>query len=473
MQTSTANGQKNSSYILAFAVMTVLFFLWGFVTVMNDILMPKLKDAFSLSNAQSALVQFAFFIAYGFVSLTYYIWSVTKGDPISKIGYRKGMIIALIVCSLGCLSFYAAAELEQYGWFLAALFVLASGITLLQITANPYVSLLGKPEGASGRLNLSQGFNSLGTALAPIVGGAIIFKGSDVAVDVLKMPYVSLALIFLLAAVVLRFIRLPEVQGEEMSSGAWKFPHLRLGMIAIFVYVGAEVTLGSYAIRFMALPEVAGLSKEMADAFLVYYWGGAMTGRFLGTIALTEFSSLIKRIIYMIGAAVLLTAFILLITEKNITEAVPYFGILAVNIIGFIIGRGNAPRLLMMFALAAAVLIAAASLGTGSIALWALLAVGLFNSVMWSNIFTLSINKLGPSTSQGSSLLVMMIIGGAFLPLLAGYAADAVSIGLQRSLLVTIPCYLYLAYYGWKGWCAGFPDAENKTIKRVNSNINH
>ncbi|MGL5890857.1 MAG: sugar MFS transporter [Bacteroidia bacterium] len=473
MQTSTANRQNNSSYIFAFAVMTVLFFLWGFVTVMNDILMPHLKKAFSLSNAQSALVQFAFFIAYGVVSLIYYIWSVTKGDPISKIGYRKGMIIALIICSVGCLSFYAAAELEQYGWFLAALFVLASGITLLQITANPYVSLLGKPEGASGRLNLSQGFNSLGTALAPLVGGALIFGSSDISVDVLKMPYVSLALIFLLAAVVLQFIRLPEVQGEEMSSGAWKFPHLRLGMIAIFAYVGAEVTLGSYAIRFMALPEVAGLSKEEADAFLVYYWGGTMTGRFLGTIALAEFSSLLKRILYMLGAAILLTAFILLITEKNITEALPYFGLLAVNIIGFILGRGNAPRLLMMFAIAAAVLIAAASFGAGNIALWALLAAGLFNSVMWSNIFTLSINRLGPSTSQGSSLLVMMIIGGALLPLLAGFAADTDAIGLQRSLMVTIPCYLYIAYYGWKGWRAGLSGIESNSIKSTNSNINH
>jgi MFS transporter, FHS family, L-fucose permease len=473
MQTSTANRQSNSSYIFAFAVMTVLFFLWGFVTVMNDILMPHLKDAFALSNTQSALVQFAFFIAYGVVSLIYYIWSVSKGDPISKIGYRKGMIIALIVCSLGCFSFFAAAELKQYGWFLAALFVLASGITLLQITANPYVSLLGKPEGASGRLNLSQGFNSLGTALAPLVGGALVFGNGDSSVDVLKMPYVSLALVFLLAAAVLQFIRLPEVQSETMSSGAWKFPHLRLGMIAIFAYVGAEVTLGSYAIRFMALPEVAGLSKETADAFLVYYWGGAMTGRFLGTIALAQFSSLLKRILYMLGTAVLLTAFILLITEKHLSEALPYFGILAVNIVGFILGRGNAPRLLLMFALAAALLIAAASYGTGSFALWALLAVGLFNSVMWSTIFTLSISRLGSSTSQGSSLLVMMIIGGALLPLLAGYAADMASIGLQQSLLVTIPCYLYIAWYGWKGWRAGFSGASANTIERINSNINH
>lgn len=466
MQTTTAKSQNNS-YIFAFVVMTVLFFLWGFVTVMNDILMPHLKDAFELTNVESALVQFAFFIAYGVVSLIYYIWSITKGDPISKIGYKKGMIIALTICSVGCLSFYAAAELEQYGWFLLALFVLASGITLLQITANPYVSMLGKPEGASGRLNLSQGFNSLGTALAPLVGGAIVFGNSSISVDVLKMPYVALALVFLLAGVVLYFMQLPEVQSQELGSGAWNFPHLRLGMIAIFAYVGAEVTLGSYAIRFMALPEVAGLSKNQADAFLVYYWGGAMTGRFLGTIALSNFQSIAKKILYMFITATLLTAFILLITEKNIDEAIPYFGLLLINIIGFMLGRGHAPRLLLMFALAAAILIAVAAMGTGTIALWALLAVGLFNSVMWSNIFTLSIHRLGAATSQGSSLLVMMIIGGALLPLLAGFAADQSSIGLQRSVLITIPCYLYIAYYGWKGWRAGLSNAEDAPLTTI------
>ncbi|MCU0433209.1 MAG: sugar MFS transporter [Bacteroidia bacterium] len=444
----TARQNKGTSYVFAFAVMTALFFLWGFVTVMNDILMPHLKDAFKLSNTESALVQFAFFIAYGVVSLIYYLWSVTYGDPISKIGYRPGMVIALGICSMGCVLFYAAAEMETYGWFLAALFVLASGITLLQITANPYVALLGKPEGASGRLNLSQGFNSLGTALAPLLGGAIVFGTGKVEVDVLKLPYLLLALSFIAAATILGIMKLPEVQSGSMSRDAFRYPQLRLGMIAIFAYVGAEVTIGSFAIRFMGLPEVAGLPKHEADAFLVYYWGGAMTGRFLGTLALSQFSSAINRVLAMLGTAILLTAFLLLLTGKNVQEAWPYFILLLINMLGFIAGRGNASRLLLLFALIAAVLIAVASLGAGNIALWALLAAGLFNSVMWSNIFTLGIRDLGPSTSQGSSLLVMMIIGGALWPLLAGGLADG-SFGLQKCLLIVIPCYLYIAFYGW------------------------
>jgi MFS transporter, FHS family, L-fucose permease len=439
---------KVSSYVFAFAVMTALFFLWGFVTVMNDILMPHLREAFSLSNTESAFVQFAFFIAYGVVSLLYYLWSIGKGDPISKIGYRRAMIIALGICSVGCLLFYVAAEMELYGWFLAALFILASGITILQISANPYVALLGKPEGASGRLNLSQGFNSLGTALAPLVGGAIVFGSGSVDVNVLKLPYVLLALTFLAAAAVLGFMKLPEVQSGSMSRGAWKYTHLRLGMLAIFAYVGAEVTIGSYAIRFMELPQVAGLTKDLADSFLVYYWGGAMTGRFLGTLALSHSLSFTKRLLAMLATAAGLTVFLLLLTGKEASEAIPYYILVCINILGFIAGRSRASRLLLLFALIAAALIAVAAFGTGAVALWALLAVGLFNSVMWSNIFTLGIRDLGPSTSQGSSLLVMMIIGGALLPLFAGVVADS-SFGLQKCVLITIPCYLYIAFYGW------------------------
>jgi FHS family L-fucose permease-like MFS transporter len=449
MQPATAN-KKGNSYLFAFVVVTALFFLWGFITVMNDILMPHLRDAFSLSNTESALVQFAFFIAYGVVSLLYYLWSIGKGDPISKIGYRRAMIIALCICSLGCLLFYVAAEMEMYGWFLAALFILASGITILQISANPYVALLGKPEGASGRLNLSQGFNSLGTALAPIVGGAVVFGSGNVKVDVdvLKFPYALLALTFWVAAAVLGFIKLPEVQSGTMSRGALRFTQLRLGMIAIFAYVGAEVTIGSYAIGFMKLPQVAGLTKDLADSFLVYYWGGAMTGRFLGTIALSQSMPFLKRLFVMLGTAVGLTVFLLLLTGKNAGEALPYFILVGLNILGFIAGNSKASRLLLLFALIAAALIATATFGTGGIALWALLAVGLFNSVMWSNIFTLGIRDLGPSTSQGSSLLVMMIIGGALLPLGAGAIADS-TLGLQKCMLITIPCYLYIAFYGW------------------------
>lgn len=450
-----------TSYRLPFALMTVLFFLWGFVTVMNDLLMPHLQEVFHLNNTLSALVQFAFFIAYGIVSFSYYLLSITTGDPIRRIGYRNGIIIALIISGVGCLLFYVAASALLYGWFLAALFVLASGITVLQISANPYVALLGQPDGAAGRLNLSQGFNSLGTALAPLVGGYLIFKDTAIGVDVLKLPYLSLAGVFILLALIFRFTRLPEIKGEEILGGAWRFRHLRLGMIAIFVYVGAEVTLGSYAIKFMALPEVAGLTNAQAKAYLVYYWGGAMTGRFLGTLALYPFSSLSKRVLAMAGTAVGLTAFLLLITGKTVEEAIPYLALLVVNGVGFLLGRGNASRMLVLFSGAALLLVSAASFGQHTFALWALLAIGLFNSVMWSNIFTLSIRGLGTATSQGSSLLIMMIIGGAFIPVLAGALADVSAIGLQRCFLVLIPCYLYLVYFGWTSW------RDGKTVNSV------
>ncbi|MEL6483511.1 MAG: MFS transporter, partial [Bacteroidota bacterium] len=243
---------------------TFLFFMWGFITVMNDVLIPHLKAVFELSYFQAALIQFAFFGAFFIVSLLYFLVSVSKGDPISKIGYKNGIIIGLLLCGLGCCLFYPATLIQRYGIFLTALFVLASGVTILQIAANPYAAILGKPETASSRLNLAQGFNSFGATLAPLVGAILLYKvfsNGEITVDSLKIPYLIYGGLFFLLALVIKFIKLPSFKNtEQLEKGLYvlKYRHVVLGMVAIFVYVGGEVTIGSFLINFFKLDSIAG-----------------------------------------------------------------------------------------------------------------------------------------------------------------------------------------------------------------------
>ena len=443
------------NYTSSLVVVTILFFMWGFITCMNDILIPKLQQVFTLQLWQAMLIQTAFFGAYFIVSLFYFILSASKGDPILKIGYKNGIIIGLVVAALGCTLFYPAAVFHSYGFFLMALFVLASGITVLQITANPYVAILGPPETSSSRMNLSQALNSFGTTIAPIIGGYLIFDqvasaDFDTANSV-KLPYLGLAALLLLIAALIKVARLPRLEGSgkiEKGAGALKHKHLVLGIICIFMYVGGEVSIGSALINYIKLPQITGLSESEAKHYLAFYWGGAMIGRFFGAVALSPIKRTGKlAVIALISLVTFLTVYLL----YDMSQALIILGLIAINVVVLLLARFVPNRTIGLYAMAVMVLLLIGIVAQGSLAMWSIIAIGLFNSIMFPTIFDLAIKGLGRHTSQGSSLLVMAIVGGAIVPPLQGLMAD-LSGNLQLSFIIPMVCYAYIVYYGFAGY---------------------
>src|SRR5262250_1423296 len=404
------------NYTRPLALVTTLFFMWGFLTSLNDILVPHLKSIFDLTYAQAMLVQFAFFSAY-------FLFSVPWSKIVNNVGYQRTMVVGLLTMACGAFLFVPAASAASYPLFLTALLVLAAGITGLQVSANPYVDLLGKPETASSRLDLTHAFNSLGTTLAPKVGGLLILSAAPLAIEQLrqlapqalhayrvqqaasiKMPYTVITVALVLLAVLIGAFKLPKIEtaayrpGEKVNDSIWKHPNLFLGALGIFAYVGAEVSIGSFLVNYFGLPEIAGLSAKTAAGFVSFYWGGAMIGRFLG-------APLLRRI--------------------------------------------KAGYLLGLCAIAAATLVTVSMLVGGHTAMWSILAVGLFNSIMFPTIFSLGVAELGPLSGSGSGVLNMAIVGGAILPVIQGAIADTV--GLHHAFILPIICYMYIVYYGLSG----------------------
>ncbi|WP_295802795.1 sugar MFS transporter [uncultured Microbulbifer sp.] len=402
----SSTGEAGSNFRFALTALTVLFFMWGFLTCLNDILIPHLKAVFDLSYTQAMLIQFCFFGAYFTVSLP-------AGALVKRIGYQKGIVGGLLVAALGCALFYPAAESHAYPVFLGALFVLASGITLLQVSANPYVTALGDPATASSRLTMTQAFNSLGTTVAPFFGGVLILSAATVGAeslsasaeaDAVKLPYLGLAAVLALLALIFSQLKLPKIDMQEDAavaaegSSVWSHRHLVLGAVGIFVYVGAEVSIGSFLVNFLGLDSVAGMEEAQAAHYIAYYWGGAMVGRFIGAVVM----------------------------------------------------RSISPGLVLAFNAAAVILLVLlAIVGSGALAMWAILLVGLFNSIMFPTIFSLALQGLGKQAGQASGVLCLAIVGGAIVPVMQGLVAD--SVGLQISFLVPIVCYVFIAYYGLKG----------------------
>ncbi len=453
------------NYRLSFSLLTTLFFMWGFITVMNDVLINTFRDVFELTNFQSGLVQFSFFGAFFVVSLIYFLISSSSGDPINKIGYKNGMVLGLVVTGLGCALFYPAGQVQSYGFFLGALFVLATGVTLLQIAANPYAAIMGNPNSAASRLNLAQGLNSLGTTIGPIIGAILIyslFSDGERSPESVGKTYLAYGMVFFALAALTKFSTMPGFKNEdevEKGLAVFRFKNLRYGILAIFFYVGAEVAIGSWLVLYFADEHVLGLDELTGNKYLAYYWGGLMIGRLMGALSLSEGKSdLFKKVVMPIISLVLF-GFIYLATSLKETNAVFHFEFLPfeevalflvfllLNYVGFIYGKNNSAKTLVVFALAIVALLITSLLTTGYIAFWTIIATGLFNSIMWSNIFTLSIKGLGKYTSQGSSLLVMAIVGGAIIPPLQGLAAD--TWGIRISYLVPLLPYLYLAWFGW------------------------
>lgn len=446
--------RQNNKFNSAFIIVTGLFFMWGFMTVLNDILIPYLKGVFELNYAQAMLVQFAFFGAYFIGSLIYFLISVTFGDPILRIGYKNGLILGLITSSVGSALFYPAAEYSLYGFFLSALFIMGIGFTLLQIAANPYVAILGSENTASSRLNLSQGFNSLGTTIGPLIGGFLIFTyfhdhaGNGSAV---RIPYLFFSLVFLLLALLIWMAKLPRVTREEQmekSAGALRYPHLVLGALAIFMYVGGEVSIGSFMISYLKLPNISNLTDAEGSTYVAFYWGGLMIGRFLGAVSMSNMKSQMNKILLMIGIPAI--ALLVIFYFHGLHIALIYLIFLVLNFFAFLAGRSLPNRTLYIFSFISISLLLVSIISEGEIAMWSVIGIGLFNSIMWPNIFTLAIEGLGKFKSQGSSLLVMAILGGAVVPLIQGSFADR--FGVHLSFLVPIICYLYIAFYGIYGY---------------------
>jgi FHS family L-fucose permease-like MFS transporter len=448
----TDSSIKKSNNVIPLITMILLFFMWGFITCMNDILIPHLKELFHLNFQQSMLVQFAFFGAYFIGSLIYFLVSYYNGDPINKIGYKKGIIAGVMLSAVGCCLFYPAASLSVYGVFLAALFVLGLGFTILQITANAYVTLLGSEESASSRLNLTQAFNSFGTTIAPVLGGHLIFtlflENGQVTANSTRIPYLIFAGILVVLALIISRVKLPSFSSgdtEERGLGALKFPQLKMGIFGIFFYVGAEVGIGSLLISFMAQKDIMNLPEVISKNYLALYWGGAMIGRFLGSISLSGLAKT-KKILYMILAAAAVYLLIFNIVDLTFAQTSFFILFIVLNILAFIVGKSAPARTLVLFAGINIVLLLVSVFSKGSMALFPLLGIGLFNSIMFSNIYTLAISGLGKYVSQGSSLLVMAILGGALMPLIQGSIADV--IGIQNSFFIPVACYLYILIFG-------------------------
>lgn len=392
------------NYRFALISLTTLFFMWGFLTALNDILIPYLKAMFELNYTQAMLIQFCFFGAY-------FIVSVPAGALISRIGYQKGIVVGLLVACVGCLLFYPAAALKVYPIFLAALFVLASGITILQVSANPYVSVLGSPQKSSSRLTMTQAFNSLGTTVAPIWIGPIILAvlvssgeaNSTAQASTVQTPYVLLAVTLFLLALMFSFLKLPKIDHHQGSlkntSSCLKERHLLLGAIGIFVYVGAEVGIGSFLVNFISMESIRGIPEAESAKYIGYYFGGAMLGRFVGAAVMQKIA---------------------------------------------------ANKVLAFNAICACILLTIGMLTSGHVAMWSILLIGLCNSIMFPTIFTLAINKLGPLTSQGSGVLCLAIVGGAILPLFQGMLAD--SVGIQLAFVIPLACYFFISFYGISGY---------------------
>jgi len=396
-------------------VVTTLFFMWGFVTVLNDILVPQLKSVFDLNYAKVMLIQFAFFSAY-------FIFSIPSAKIIDWIGYKQTMVAGLVTMGAGALLFIPAASVPSYPLFLCALMVLAAGITALQVAANPYVAVLGPSATASSRLNLAQAFNSLGTTIAPYLGGLIILNAAPKNLETVrqmsaealqayrvqgassvKLPYLIIGLALLGLALVIGRFQLPPMPTAQHKAGhsvraLWKYRHLVLGAVGIFVYVGAEVSIGSFLVNYFNQPEIGHLVEKDAAKFVSYYWGGAMVGRFIGSAILQKVRT------------------------------------------GTVLG---------IAASIAAILVCTSMLALGGIAMWSIILVGLFNSVMFPSIFTLGIAELGPLTGDGSGWLIMAIVGGAIIPVAQGVIAD--HMGIHHAFVLPVLCYLYIVYYAFRG----------------------
>ncbi|HZW81147.1 MAG TPA: sugar MFS transporter [Candidatus Deferrimicrobiaceae bacterium] len=489
-QSTAVSPDSSSSYSGPLAVVTTLFFMWGFLTCLNDILVPHLKPIFDLDYAEIMLIQFAFFGAY-------FLFSIPSAKIIDWIGYQRSMVLGLLTMGLGAFLFVPAASVPSYPLFLMALIVLAAGITCLQVAANPYVTVLGKPETASSRLNLTQAFNSLGTFLAPFFGGLFILSTAPKSMEeiramapaalqayrlheaaTVKMPYVGLGIALVVLAVAIGSFKLPKIPqaqhqvGEKVNDSIWRHPNLIFGAIGIFVYVGAEVAIGSFLVNYFSQPEIGGMTERVAAGFVAFYWGGAMVGRFIGSNFLGGAKATYMGLVAAISIALVLLSYPI---ESHmppgyqpgvpnltwlawlVVAGRPLFILVAVAaatiaVVAALRGGkavANTGLLLGICAVSTTALVTISMLSSGHFAMWSIILVGFFNSIMFPSIFTLGVAELGPLTGDGSGIMIMAIVGGALIPLAQGAIAD--KIGIHHAFFLPVICYLYILFFALSG----------------------
>ncbi len=440
---------KRNSMVVGMSVFGSIFFIFGFATTFIITLTAPVKEIFGLSELAAQLITSAFFI-------TYPIMSIPAGKLIDRIGYKYTVIAGLFLMALGSFIFIPAAKLPSFPVFLIGTFVLATGVVFLQVAANPYVTALGPDSSASSRLNLTQALNSVATMIAPWLISVAIFKGLSfpqdnmVAASRVPLPFIVMGVFVIIVAIALFSIKLPVIKSEKTSTtkkSVWKYPHVVLGGVAIFVYVGAEAGNAGLIVNY--LKNSINISSEMASTYAAIYWGGAMVGRFFGSFMFTD-RKMSKKLILVIP--VLILAFISgsFVTDWNWAIGATFAGAAVANFVIMLVGRGKAARTLAIFALAAAVLDITTTFTGGSIGLWTIISIGLFNSIMFPNIFALAVKDLDKAElSSASGLINAMILGGAIIPPLMGYIADGA--GYTWAFIVPAFCYLYIFFYAVKG----------------------
>jgi FHS family L-fucose permease-like MFS transporter len=457
------NSENKQTNWAQFIPLVTVFFFWGFVAASNDILIPVFKKTFDLTQLQSQLVSLAFYIAYTVGSLLYLLISyLTKGDIINRIGYKNSLALGLFISAIGTLLFYPAANTGSFPLMLSGLFIVALGFSLQQTVANPLAIALGPINTGSQRLTLAGGINNLGTTIGPLIVSYAIFGSSassdtNMSIESVKIPYLILGAAFLLVAVFLKFSSLPDKpqaivesdsEAASSKSSALKYPQLVLGMIAIFVYVGVEVSTASNLPAYME-KNLGFLTKDIAP-YISLYWASLMIGRWTGAVEAFTDKMSVQQILRFIAPYLAFGVFLLVnaIAKHDLTPFYVYALIILVLIAADMASKGNPARMLLIFSALGIVALLVGMTTDGMISVYAFTSVGLFCSTLWPCIFTLAVSGLGKHTSQGSSFLIMMVMGGGFVSLLQGYVADETTI--QTSYIVGVICFAYLAFYAWK-----------------------
>jgi len=447
--------QKNNNLAIGMSVFGAIFFIFGFATTFIITLSAPVKAIFSLSEFEAQLLSSAFFIAYP-------LMSIPTGKIIDKMGYKWTVVAGLILMALGSFIFIPAAKLPSFPIFLLGTFILAVGVVFLQVAANPYVTAIGPESGASSRLNLTQALNSVATMIAPWLISVAIFKGLDLpindsaitpeqglmAADRVPLPFIIMGVIVIIVAIAIFTIKLPLLsKGSGVKKSVWQYPHVILGALAIFAYVGAEVGNAGLIVNY--LKNSIGISAEMASTYAAIYWGGAMVGRFFGSFMFSDMSQS-KKLTYLVPVLLLALVAGSFVTDWNWTIGITFTIIALVNFVIMQVGTGKAARTLAIFALVAALLDLATTFTTGNVALWTVISIGLFNSIMFPNIFSLAVKDLDKAELSGASGLInSLIIGGAIIPPIMGGISD--NFGYTWAFLVPALCYVYIFFYATKG----------------------
>jgi len=453
-----------------FSVLITVFFFWGFVAASNDILIPVFKDKLHLAQWQSQMVSFAFYVAYTVGSLIYFgISKATGGDILNKIGFKNGISVGLIISALGTLLFYPAAQTASFALMITGLFIVGLGFSLQQTAANPLAIVMGDPKTGAQRLSMAGGINNFGTTIGPLLVSYAIFgsvTGDTVAVasiESVKIPYLILGAVFLIAAVVFKFSSVPnkidldKVADEEAENAekvlhresVFKYPQLVLGMLAIFMYVGVEVSTASNLPAF--LKQDLQIPTDKIAPFISLFWASLMIGRWTSSVGAFDLSKGAKQVLGFLMPYIAFGVFLLVntIARHDLTPFYYYPIVIVAMIIGTILSKGNPARLLLIFSLMAITALFVGMLASGMISAYAFMSVGLFCSTLWPCIFTLAIAGLGKHTNEGASMLIMMIMGGGIISLTQGFLADNL-LGIQWSYLVGVLCFIYLAFYAVK-----------------------